>query len=175
MTDIYLASPYSHPDPAVREQRYEQVCEATAALIRQGWSVFSPIVHSHNLVKYGLPTEWSFWQRMDSEMLAQCKMVVVLALPGWDESEGVQAETHIARHLDIPIRFATFNSLMNGELTSVAARIANLMEWGLEQAQCYIDEAKKLGWEIELDADDMFVMRKGTATLAKEQPPCQTR
>jgi len=33
---IYLASPYSHPDPAMRELRYKQACEVAALLMRDG-------------------------------------------------------------------------------------------------------------------------------------------
>jgi hypothetical protein len=51
---IYLASPYSHPNPAVREQRFQAACQAAAALLRSGQAVFAPIVHSHPLVAYGL-------------------------------------------------------------------------------------------------------------------------
>lgn len=66
---IYLASPYSDPDPAVREQRYEAACAATVAMLRAGHVVFSPIVHSHPLVAYGLPTDWAFWQRVNGDHL----------------------------------------------------------------------------------------------------------
>ena len=58
---IYLASPYSHPDPAVRKERFHAACQARAELIRAGWIVFSPIVHSHPLVEHGVPTTWDFW------------------------------------------------------------------------------------------------------------------
>jgi hypothetical protein len=43
---IYLASPYSHPDRAVREERFRGACRATAALLRSGHAVFSPIAHA---------------------------------------------------------------------------------------------------------------------------------
>ena len=33
---IYLASPYSDPDPAVREQRFEAACAVTAVMLRAG-------------------------------------------------------------------------------------------------------------------------------------------
>jgi nucleoside 2-deoxyribosyltransferase len=102
---IYLASPYSHPVPAVREQRYRAVCRATAALLRAGLVVFSPIAHSHVLVEHGLPTEWAFWERIDREHLERCDEVVVLMLDGWQESAGVQAEIRIGQELGKPVRF----------------------------------------------------------------------
>jgi hypothetical protein len=93
---IYLASPYSHPDPLVRETRFDAACRATAALIRAGQVVFSPIVHGHPLVRFGLPTDWAFWQRHDQELLRRCDEVIVLRSDGWDESEGVRAEIELA-------------------------------------------------------------------------------
>ena len=62
---IYLASPYSHAKRKVRERRFEMACRATARLIHAGQPAFSPIVHSHPLVRFGLPTDWEFWQRCD--------------------------------------------------------------------------------------------------------------
>ncbi len=62
---VYLASPYTSSDIAVCEERYQAACRATAALIRAGQVVFSPIVHSHPLVAFGLPTTWAAWERID--------------------------------------------------------------------------------------------------------------
>jgi len=101
----YLASPYSHPDLAVREERYRAACRAAAALLLAGQPIFSPIAHSHPLVAYGLPADWSFWQRYDREMLARCDEVVVLMLVGWRESVGVREEIRIARELGKPVRY----------------------------------------------------------------------
>jgi len=93
---IYLASPYSHPDAAVRQQRFHDACRATAALLHAGHVVFSPVVQSHPLVAYGLPGDWAFWERVDREHLERCDDVVVLMLDGWRESVGVQAEIRLA-------------------------------------------------------------------------------
>jgi hypothetical protein len=102
---IYLASPYTHPDPAVRQARFEAACRAAAALIGAGKTVFSPIVHSHTLCQFGLPPDWRFWQRHDRRHLDACEEVVVLMLDGWRESVGVQAEVAIARELGKPVMF----------------------------------------------------------------------
>lgn len=102
---IYLASPYSHADPAIREARFHAACRATAALLRAGLVVFSPIVHSHPLVAFALPTGWDFWERIDRAYLARCDELVVLTLDGWDESAGVRAEIALARDVGKPVRF----------------------------------------------------------------------
>ncbi len=102
---IYLASPYSHADQSVRECRFHAACCAAARLIREGHTVFSPIVHSHPLTKHGLPGDWDFWNGQSREQLMRCDELVVLTLDGWEESAGVQAEIGIAEELGMPVRY----------------------------------------------------------------------
>lgn len=102
---IYLCSPYTHVDAEVRQRRFEGACQAAAALIRQGKTVFSPIAHSHAICRYGLPLDWRFWERHDRRYLEACDEVVVLTLDGWRESVGVQAEIAIARALGKPVSY----------------------------------------------------------------------
>lgn len=108
---IYLASPYAHPDAAVREARFQDACRAAALLIRDGHPTFSPIAHSHPIAAYGLPTDWSFWERDAREHLETSAELVVLMLDGWRESVGVDAEIAIARDLGKPIRFLVLRTL----------------------------------------------------------------
>ena len=102
---IYLASPYSHADAAIREERFHAACVAAAQLMRAGNVVYSPIVHSHPIALHGLPTDWRFWERHDREQLVRCDEVVVLTIDGWRESEGVQAEIRIAAEHGKPVRY----------------------------------------------------------------------
>ena len=102
---IYLASPYSHPDPSVREFRFREACRAAAKLMRLGKAVFSPIAHGHCICTHGLPTDWRFWEPFDRVQLERCDEVVVLMLDGWRESVGVQAEIRIAGQLGKPVRY----------------------------------------------------------------------
>jgi Domain of unknown function (DUF1937) len=102
---IYLASPYSHPDPAVREARFRAACQSVVALLRAGKVVFAPIVHCHPLVEYGLPTAWDFWEPIDRTYLERCDEVTVLTLPCWEDSVGVRAEVAMARELGKLVRF----------------------------------------------------------------------
>jgi nucleoside 2-deoxyribosyltransferase len=102
---VYLSSPYSHPDHIVREERFRAACEAAAKLMRLGFVVFSPVVHSHPIANCGLPTEWAFWERQDRDFLERCDEVIVLTLDGWSESIGVQAELQIAEELGKPVRY----------------------------------------------------------------------
>ncbi|MFO0916615.1 MAG: DUF1937 family protein [Pirellulales bacterium] len=121
---IYLASPYSHDSPAVRQQRYEDACQAVVQLLHAGHAAFSPIVHSHPLVSYSLPTDWAFWQRVDQEHLRRCDQIIVVMLDGWEESRGVAAEIDIARELGLPIDYVSPEMISNwsGGVTSISVR-----------------------------------------------------
>jgi hypothetical protein len=101
----YLCSPYSHAEPAVREQRFRAACAAATALIRAGHVVFCPVVHSHPLVEHGLPIDWQSWERIDWAFLERCDEFVVLMLDGWEASAGVQAEIRIAGELGLSFRY----------------------------------------------------------------------
>ncbi len=121
---IYLASPYTHVDAGVRESRFDSACLATSTLMRAGLSVYSPIVHSHPLVRYGLPIEWEFWRAHDCEHLRRCDEVMVLTLDGWKSSRGVKAEIELAIELDLPIRYLTLSMISNlsGGDTNISLR-----------------------------------------------------
>jgi len=101
-TLVYLASPYSHDDQAVRQWRFDRINEAASFLMRRGLHIFSPISECHPIAMAGgLPTDWAFWKDYDEAILSMCRALVVLMLPGWDKSTGVAGETQIARRLDI--------------------------------------------------------------------------
>jgi len=105
---VYLATPYSHKDPAVQERRFRVVNAVAAALMREGFPVFSPISHTHPIAQAGdLPGDWDYWEEYDRVVLSACSMMIVVAQPGWIESKGVTAEMDIAREMGIPIEFAS--------------------------------------------------------------------
>jgi Domain of unknown function (DUF1937) len=109
---IYLASPYSHPDPKVREARYNAALLCAANCIKNGQPVFSPISYGHplNQIEPDLGTSAAAWREFNTEMLRHASQVIVLALEGWDQSVGVKAEIELARTLNIPIFFIPVNA-----------------------------------------------------------------
>lgn len=114
---IYLASPYTHEDPAVQQARFETACRAAAHLMNKGHAVFSPIAHTHPIACAGdLPKGWDFWERYDRTILAGCHSMMVLQLDGWQQSRGVQAEIAIMRELGKPVEYMAW---------PVAAEVAN--------------------------------------------------
>lgn len=103
---IYLASPYTHKDPAVMEARYLAVCDSLVELMQEGKVVVSPIVHCHHLaVNYALPRSHDFWLAYDLAILDRCDELFVLKLPGWGDSKGVTAEIAHAKLKNIPIKY----------------------------------------------------------------------
>jgi hypothetical protein len=101
---IYLASPYSSPNLAVRDARFDAVCREAAALMRGGAMIYSPIAHTHPIAMRGdLPTHWEFWEGYDRVMIAAADALWVLMLDGWEDSRGVQAEIQLATELGKPV------------------------------------------------------------------------
>jgi hypothetical protein len=102
---IFLSSPYSDPNPLVMAERYREARELTAAMLRQGAVVFSPIVYLHELAKdYQLPKDAKYWSNFNVSMLRRADVFAILMLDGWEQSKGVQMELSLAKHLNIPVQ-----------------------------------------------------------------------
>ena len=114
---IYLASPYSHPNPAVMQWRYERACLAAAEYIRRGEAVFSPVAHSHPIALAGGldATDHETWLRIDAEMMTACNAVHVLMLGGWQESRGVREEVRLALERGLPVEYVNPDELTENE------------------------------------------------------------
>jgi hypothetical protein len=106
MRYTYLACPYSHPDFAVREQRYRDVTECAARLmVSDDLVVYSPISHSHPIAPFMPVQPHGFWMRQCMPFLSHADELLVLRLPGWDKSRGVKEEIMIANLLGIPVNY----------------------------------------------------------------------
>lgn len=100
---IYLAAPYTHPDPAVRSQRLDAVCTKAAEMLSAGTLVYCPLAHGYALSAHGLPEDWDFWGEHSEDMIERCTAVAVLAIDGWDTSVGVTKEISHAASLGIEV------------------------------------------------------------------------
>lgn len=106
MLRIYLGSPYTHSDPDVMEERYLAACLKAGQLAKEGYFVYSPIVHWHPIAKLcDLPRAWEFWQRLDKESIQLMDEVWILKLKGWEVSIGIENEMIIAREFNKPCTF----------------------------------------------------------------------
>jgi Domain of unknown function (DUF1937) len=93
---IYLACPYSHPDYEIRVTRFRAVTEVAARLIEKGCIIFSPVTMTHpiDLVMAGDKETMGsdFWVEFDQAFMRACSSLVILTLPGWQESNGIKRE-----------------------------------------------------------------------------------
>lgn len=107
---IYLASPYSHPDPAIQQLRHDQALAVMAGMLRQGEVVYSPIVACRPVaLAYDLPHDFTFWQRMNYGILRHANIFTILMLEGWEKSKGLRAEWEMAEELGITVRMTEGN------------------------------------------------------------------
>lgn len=106
----YLASPYTKFARG-QEAAFSEAAEAAAKLMAAGLVVYSPIAHSHPVATYGGLTsvdalDGAFWLRQNEPMMQKMDGLIVLKLPGWEESEGVQIEIDFFRRNKKPVIFA---------------------------------------------------------------------
>lgn len=105
----YVASPYTK-FPGGHDAAFEASTLECARLIDAGLQVFGAIPFSHpvanELAKMGSDAvPFSFWEQFDKDIIERSVGIIVLTLPGWDESIGVQEEIDYANSLGKPVHF----------------------------------------------------------------------
>ncbi|SDZ12695.1 DUF1937 family protein [Pseudomonas sp. NFIX28] len=99
MRKIFLACPYSHPEPAVVSQRFEQCNQVAAQILEAGHAVFSQVSMSHpiNLCFNGKDSAsiGKLWAPVDALYMAMMDELIVLDLPGWKDSGGIKREIEV--------------------------------------------------------------------------------
>jgi Domain of unknown function (DUF1937) len=106
---IYLACPYTDPDPAVRKARFEVATAVAADFIRAGRVVYSPITMTHpiDMVLAGASNTLGsdYWVAFDEAFMEMCSEMVVIQLDGWQESSGIRREIAYFNDHKKPIRY----------------------------------------------------------------------
>ena len=102
-TLVYLASPYAHLSAVVREARLEAVRYVCGQMVNRGRIVMAPLVYLGELAYKGVHPPQG-WYAFDLQLLARCDELVVLQLPGWEDSRGVLVEIAGAQTKGMPIR-----------------------------------------------------------------------
>jgi hypothetical protein len=96
----YMAGPYSDNI----EERYTQHLKAVALLTRCKLTIYSPIVHFHNVaLLHNMPTDSIFWQEHDFNMIRSSKGLILLCLSNWAKSRGVVNELNFCNKNNIPV------------------------------------------------------------------------
>ena len=75
-------------------------------LTNEGHAIYSPISSWHTIAcKFGMPKTFEFWERLNLSFLVQCKKLIVVMLPGWKESVGLQGEIEFAENMGMDIEY----------------------------------------------------------------------
>lgn len=117
---IYLACPYTDPDPVVRKARFDIATAVAADLIRAGHIVYSPITMTHpiDMVLAGASKTLGsdYWVAFDEAFMEMCTEMVVIRLEGWERSNGIRREIAYFTDHKKPIRYMDLpNSITSGQ------------------------------------------------------------
>jgi hypothetical protein len=89
---IYLAGPYFHEDPKIKQKRFKLYTKVAAKLIsKKDVFVFSPITHGHPIAQVKGFDPNHDWIPLGKELLSVCDELWVLDLEGWRDSIGTKA------------------------------------------------------------------------------------
>lgn len=100
----YLASPYSDPDPEVREFRANEANLIAGFLLQNGIYVHQPIWSTHRIATLlELPGDHLFWLRFNKAFIDPSVGMIMCDLNGWKTSKGCQQEIEYVRSLGKPI------------------------------------------------------------------------
>ena len=114
----YIASPYSHDDPAVVAQRLVDVEKAVVHIANKYPYVapFSPVLYTAELQNRGLGSgPPRGWYAFDFAFLRNADRLWVLKLEGWESSIGIALEIAFAEAKGLPIYYNTLDELLSGE------------------------------------------------------------
>ncbi len=89
---LYLAAPYTHPDPKVIQMRVEECFKAMTFLADQGFHCYAPTVHWHQQSLDCKDLGYKYYSAHGLEMLKRCDAIAILCLPLWDQSSGIKKE-----------------------------------------------------------------------------------
>lgn len=104
MTTSYLATPYTKY-PFGHEQAYKDACMAAAAITSYGVRVYCPIVHWHPIAKLMPPQPVRFWLNLQKPFMAMAHDLIVVQMPGWEESDGMAFERQYFTNAGKPIAY----------------------------------------------------------------------
>ena len=104
---LYLSAPYTHPDPAVVQDRIQRFCAYAARIEAEGEYHAVSALYNQLLLDRGqsLPSTWEYWESYSLSLLLISKRMTVLTLDGWDKSTGVAGEISMAQKAGIPINY----------------------------------------------------------------------
>ena len=106
----YLASPYTAKCSSARADYAEAARQAGENLRQKGYVIYCPLLAGSHELPYG-------WYHYDLGHLRDCKAgLLILTIPGWEKSYGIQLEIAAALALERPIKMLDPEGLVDPEL-----------------------------------------------------------
>ena len=105
-SQVYLAAPYKSDDREVVKYRVKTAGLAARQLVALGIPAFSPCTYTAQWQGDDLAGDFipeGGWNALDVGFLKGCHAMIVLMLPGVENSSGVKIEFEYAREHGIPI------------------------------------------------------------------------
>lgn len=112
----YVASPYTSSDPAIAKERCQLAVKAAKVITRLGYAAFVPIAYNapwSGDPDYQVDTTWQFWESIDLPFLDRCAALILLEIPGWEKSTGVNAELDYCKEMGIPVMSFSLEDLQS--------------------------------------------------------------
>ncbi|MCL2338943.1 MAG: DUF1937 family protein [Proteobacteria bacterium] len=112
MSFYYIAHPYRHKDKSVEDDRIKKVAETAGSLVLYGKKsnsdikVLAPVLHNsviHRINNFNHEEVSYIFNNFDFHFLKSAKAMIVITLPGWEESTGVRAEINFCDKNNIPV------------------------------------------------------------------------
>lgn len=106
----YMASPYRiYAEPGDNgkglRRAFTVAAVSAAELVKMGYTVFSPVAHSHPIAIAGKidPFDDALWMGQCRKMVETCGGLFILAAPRFEKSRGMREELELATKLKKPI------------------------------------------------------------------------
>lgn len=116
---VYLASPYSHPDESVVNERFDRISLIASILNSKSIVSLSPITYGHTLLSYTkMPSDWEFWRNFCLSFLQHSSELWVIKMEGWNRSPGISEEIEFAIKNSIPVKYIEDNDDIISLLTN---------------------------------------------------------
>lgn len=102
---IYLAAPYSDPDPVIVQARMEIIYHAIGEFMKEGKHVITPLFMHEVATRHKLDGTYEYWEDYCLDVLKRCDEMIVLCLRGWTDSRGIKGEIEFCQYHNIKVTF----------------------------------------------------------------------
>lgn len=101
---VYVGTAYTRYPYGI-ERAYTDACRITAALVKTGCKVFSPIAHGHGIAVHGGidPYDFKMWLEFDAIMMERSDAIVIAKMESWEQSSGIAHEIDVFTKAGKPV------------------------------------------------------------------------